>query len=85
MLRSDHATSNTQLLRDKALYLIEVTTLYWNPFLSVGGERGGRHSKVGDISQKIKSIKSRRFSLPQAPINSSGVLHFHPSLLVPSH
>ena len=41
---------STQFLRDKALYHIEVTTLHWNPFLSVGGEREDLHSNVGDLS-----------------------------------
>ena len=39
-------TNSTQFLRDKALYHVEVTTLDWNPFLSVGGEREDLHTKL---------------------------------------
>ena len=39
VLRPQTLTNSTQFLRDKALYHVEVTTLHWNPFLSVGGER----------------------------------------------
>ena len=46
VLRPQTLTNSTQFLRDKALYHVEVTTLHWNPFLSVGGEREDLHSKL---------------------------------------
>ena len=51
VLRPQTLTNSTQFLRDKALYHVEVTTLHWNPFLSIGGEREDLHSSWRSFSK----------------------------------
>ena len=63
ILRPLTLTISTQFLRDKALHHIEVTTLHWNPFLSVGGKRKDLDPKLEIFLERSREIESRRFDL----------------------
>ena len=63
VLRPQTLTNSTQFLRDKALYHVEVTTLHWNPFLSVMQWRA-RGPSIRSWRSFLKDrVESRRFDL----------------------